>query len=170
MDKNAFISPDPASDDLLEELDETDRRLLDIAQTDFPLVSRPYAALAEQLGIEEDEAYTRIRKMRQSGVIRRLGANFHSRKLGHFSTLCAAAVPNDKKDNFIARVNAESGVTHNYERDHQWNIWFTLIAPCREKAAAILAAIERDTGIRILNLPATRMFKINVDFPMSNRE
>lgn len=148
-------------------LDDLDRRILDLVQTGFPLVSRPYDALGEKLGTSGEEVFARVRKMRQSGVIRRLGANFQSNRLGFFSTLCAASVPREKLSSFIERVNAEKGVTHNYERDHFWNIWFTLIAPSRGKAAKILAAIEKDTGIAIINLPATRLFKINVDFPMA---
>lgn len=149
------------------ELDELDRKILDLVQTGFPLVSRPYDALGEKLGTSGEEVLARVRKMRQSGVIRRLGANFQSSRLGYFSTLCAASVPAEKLDVFIERVNGERGVTHNYERDHFWNIWFTLIEPSRDAAAKTLAAIERDTGVAIINLPATRLFKINVDFPMA---
>lgn len=149
------------------ELDELDRRILDLIQTGFPLVSRPYDAIGAELGASGEEVLARVRKMRQSGVIRRLGANFQSGRLGFCSTLCAASVPPEKLSFFIERVNAEKGVTHNYKRDHFWNIWFTLIAPSREAVAEILAAIEKDTGISIINLPATRLFKINVDFPMA---
>lgn len=148
------------------EMDSIDRKLLEIIQTDFPLESHPYAILGQKLGIAPEEAFARIRALRASGVIRRLGANFQSARLGFVSTLCAAKVPPDQLDQFIARVNAEPGVTHNYERDHAYNIWFTLISPSREEAAAILESISHDTGIAILNLPATQLFKIRVDFPM----
>lgn len=148
------------------QLDATDKALLDIIQTGFPLESRPYAVLGEKLGISEQEAFDRVSAMRRTGLIRRLGANFQSSRLGFVSTLCAARVPAEKMDDFIARVNAQPGVTHNYEREHDYNIWFTLISPSKEHREATLAALERETGIKILNLPATHLFKIKVDFRM----
>lgn len=149
------------------EMDSIDKKLLDIIQSDFPLVPRPYAELAAKLGIGEEDAFARVRALRKNGIIRRLGANFQSAKLGFASTLCAAKVAKEKMEAFINRVNAEPGVTHNYERDHSYNIWFTLISPSREEAQATLDKIQEDTGIPILNLPATKLYKIKVDFPMS---
>ena len=91
-------------------LDTMDKRILDIIQTDFPLESRPYAIIAERLGITEQEALDRVNALRKSRLIRRLGANFQSAKLGFRSTLCAAKVPEDKLDAFIAEVNRHVGV------------------------------------------------------------
>ena len=149
-------------------LDTMDRRILDIIQTDFPLESRPYAIIAERLGITEQEALDRVNALRKSRLIRRLGANFQSAKLGFVSTLCAAKVPTEKMDDFVARVNACPGVTHNYLREHAYNIWFTLISPSREESQATLDALTEATGIAILNLPATKLYKIRVDFRMDN--
>ena len=146
--------------------DSVDRRLLDIIQTDFPLAPRPYAVLGERLGISEQEALDRVRALRRAKIIRRLGANFQSSKLGFRSTLCAAKVPDDKLDAFIADVNALPGVTHNYLRRHAYNVWFTLIGDSWETMCAALAAISSRHGIAILNLPATRLYKIRVDFSM----
>ena len=147
-------------------MDNVDRQLLDIIQTGFPLTPRPYADLGQRLGISEQEALERVRALKQSKIIRRLGANFQSAKLGFVSTLCAAKVPQEKMDDFVARVNACPGVTHNYLREHAYNIWFTLISPSREEAQATLDGISAATGVDILNLPATRLFKIRVDFRM----
>jgi DNA-binding Lrp family transcriptional regulator len=147
-------------------MDKADRRLLDIIQTDFPLAPRPYDLLGERLGISGEEALERVRALRKSGIIRRLGANFTSAGLGFRSTLCAAKVPPEKTEAFIAEVNSRPEVTHNYLRDHAYNIWFTCIAPSREAIAGILAGIERKTGIPVLNLPASRLYKIRVDFRM----
>lgn len=150
------------------DLDAVDRRLLDIIQTDFPLVARPYAELGRRLQMSEKDAFERVNAMRQKGVIRRLGANFQSARLGFVSTLCAAKVPGEKMAEFIARVNAIPGVTHNYERAHAYNIWFTLISPSREAREETLRQLSETSGIEILNLPATRFFKIRVDFRMSD--
>ncbi|MDD4701763.1 MAG: siroheme decarboxylase subunit alpha [Desulfovibrio sp.] len=147
-------------------LDSLDRQLLDIIQTDFPLCPRPYAELGQRLGIEEQEALDRVRSLKARKIIRRLGANFQSAKLGFVSTLCAAKVPQDKMESFVDEVNAKPGVTHNYLREHNYNIWFTLISPSTQETQATLDEISAQTGIPILNLPATRLFKIRVDFRM----
>ncbi|MDR3073678.1 MAG: AsnC family transcriptional regulator [Deltaproteobacteria bacterium] len=147
-------------------MDAVDRKILARIQSDFPLAPRPYAVIGEQAGIGEEEAFERVRALKRRGIIRRIGANFHSGKIGFHSTLCAAKLPNEKLEAFIEAVNAEPGVTHNYLRDHAYNVWFTCIAPSPERIAAILDALSRKTGVRILNLPAERMYKIKVDFPM----
>ncbi|WP_165176505.1 AsnC family transcriptional regulator [Desulfovibrio sp. ZJ369] len=152
------------------QLDSLDRQLLDIIQTDFPLDPRPYAVLGQRLGISEEQALERVRALRVKKIIRRLGANFQSAKLGFVSTLCAAKVPDAKLETFISEVNAQPGVTHNYLRDHSYNVWFTLISPSREQARKILDQISARTGIVILDLPATKFFKIRVDFRMQEEE
>ena len=144
-------------------LDTMDKRILDIIQTDFPLESRPYAIIAERLGITEQEALDRVNALRKSRLIRRLGANFQSAKLGFRSTLCAAKVPEDKLDAFIAEVNRHVGVTHNYLRRHAYNVWFSAIGPSWEAVCAMLDDITAKTGIPILNLPATKLYKIRVE-------
>ena len=147
-------------------MDGTDKRLLDIIQTDFPLAPRPYALLGERLGISEQDAFDRVRELKERNIIRRLGANFQSAKLGFRSTLCAAKVPPENMDAFVAEVNAQPGVTHNYLRKHAYNIWFTCIGPSRDTVHATLDGITQRTGIPILNLPATKLYKIKVDFQM----
>ena len=149
-----------------ETMDIIDRKLLDIIQTAFPLVPRPYEALGNALGISEEEALSRVKAMKEKKIIRRLGANFQSAKLGFRSTLCGAHVPEDKLENFIAEVNALPGVTHNYLRNHEFNVWFTLIGPSWEDVCATIKGIEERSGIAVMNLPAEKLFKIRVDFQM----
>lgn len=148
------------------ELDAVDRHLLDIVQTDFPITPRPYVALGEQVGIGEAEAFARIQTLRNAGIIRRIGANFQASRLGWVTTLCAARVPVDRVDSFAALVNALPGVTHNYVRSHDYNVWFTLISPSKAHEIATLDEIRRKTGVEILNLPAQRLYKVLVDLPM----
>ena len=149
-------------------MDATDKRILDVIQTGFPIAPRPYAAIGEQVGLTEAETLARVRALRASGIIRRIGANFQSAKIGFKSTLCAASVPEDKFEAFTKAVNEHPGVTHNYLRAHGYNIWFTMIGASREKIRQDLAAITEQTGVAILNLPADRLFKIRVDFAMSD--
>lgn len=149
-------------------MDATDKRILDIIQTGFPIAPRPYEAIGREVGLTEAETLARVRALKGKGIIRRIGANFQSAKIGFKSTLCAASAPPDKIDAFVNAVNAHPGVTHNYLRDHPINIWFTMIGPSREAIAEALAGITAATGVPILNLPADRLFKIRVDFAMSD--
>jgi len=151
-------------------MDSFDKEILDIIQSSFPLSPRPYEVVGEQVGLTESEVLARVRRLKAEGVIRRQGANFGSRQLGWKSTLCGAEVPEDKLERFVAEVNRHSGVTHNYLRAHQFNVWFALIAPTTEAVEATLADITAKTGVPIMNLPATTLFKIKVDFNMGGGE
>lgn len=147
-------------------MDAVDKAILDIIQGDFPIVPRPYEEIGERAGVPEAEALERVRKLHEEKIIRRMGANFQSKKLGWVSTLCGAKVPAEVMDEFCELVNAEPGVTHNYEREHLYNIWFTFIGPSREYIQERLDAITEKTGVPILNLPATKLFKIRVNFKL----
>ena len=149
-----------------ELMDDKDRKILSIIQSGFPIASHPYHALGEQMGLTGEEVLERIRVLRKRGVIRRVGANFQSAKLGFRSTLCAAKVPEDKIDAFSKELNQHVEVTHNYLRNHDYNIWFTCIASSWDAVCALLDGVTKKTGIPILNLPATKLFKIKVDFKM----
>ena len=109
-------------------IDETNKAILNSIQLDFPIHPRPFKVLGEKLGLTEDDLIARIREMKEAMLIRRIGGNFSPDRLGYHSTLCAAQVPEDKVDLFTRTVNAFPGVTHNYRRDHKFNIWFTFIA------------------------------------------
>jgi len=147
-------------------LDAVDRRILNMIQSGFPLESRPYAVIGLAVGIGEEEALDRVRSLRQRGLIRRIGANFQSGEIGFHSTLCAAKVPPESLETFIAAVNAEPGVTHNYLRDHIYNVWFTCIVSSIGRIESILERIHAVTGIHAINLPAEKFYKIKVDFRM----
>jgi DNA-binding Lrp family transcriptional regulator len=156
--------PEPSTQNPLEDLD---RAILNEIQSHFPLVARPYAEMAKRVGASEEEVLARVQAMHDAGIIRRIGANFTSRKLGYTSTLCAARVPAGKLEHFAAVVNQYPGVTHNYIRKHRYNVWFTLIAESTESLANILEEIRKASGAEeILSLPAQEVFKIKVDFPM----
>jgi DNA-binding Lrp family transcriptional regulator len=147
-------------------LDVHDRRILGIIQSAFPLEPRPYEFIGREVALSEEEVFVRVRKLKAGKIIRRLGANFQSAGLGFHSTLCAAKVPESSLENFVKEVNSHTGVSHNYLRDHEYNVWFTCIGPSRESVCELLDGISRKTGIAIMNLPATRVYKIKVDFQM----
>ncbi|MBC2704329.1 AsnC family transcriptional regulator [Desulfobacula sp.] len=148
-------------------INDKNRKILNNIQVDFPIDSRPYKILAQKLGLSEDELIKRIHQMKENMLIRRIGGNFSPDRLGYHSTLCAAKVSEDKMKLFTKTVNAYSGVTHNYKRDHEFNIWFTFIAPSVEIIKTNLEQIIKTTGVEtILNLPATRVFKISANFKL----
>ena len=147
-------------------LDAVDRRILSLIQSSFPLEPKPYAVIGEAAGVSEEEALERVRALKRRKIIRRIGANFQSAKLGFRSTLCAAKVPEEALESFAAEVNRHVGVTHNYLRDHEYNIWFTCIGPSWQAVCDLLDGITAATGIPILNLPAETLYKIKVDFQM----
>jgi DNA-binding Lrp family transcriptional regulator len=148
-------------------MDHIDKIILNHIQKDFPVTSRPYLEIASQIGITEQEVIERIKTLKESGVIRRLGGIFDSRKLGYVSTLCAIKVPEDRINEVADLINSYLGVTHNYLRNHDYNMWFTCIAPSAERIDDILIEIKRKTGLEdLINLPSINFFKIKVDFSL----
>jgi len=148
-------------------MDTIDKKILNIIQKDFPIVAEPFKSVAEKIGITEDEVLERISRLKQDGVVRRIGAVFDSKKMGFVSTLCAARVPEDKLKAFVEVVNSYAGVTHNYRRNHEYNVWFTFIAPDEGALEKSLTEIRERTGvIDIISMPAVRTFKIDASFEL----
>ncbi len=148
-------------------MDGIDKAILNRIQSDFPINTRPFAVIGDALGLSEADVLERVRRLKRVGIVRRIGANFVPAKLGYVSTLCAARVPDDKLDLFTETVNRFPGVTHNYLRNNDVNVWFTFIAPSMAEIETCLAEIARVTGVpEILNLPSTRVFKIKAQFEL----
>lgn len=147
-------------------MDEIDRAILNEIQSEFPITERPYYDIGKRLNLDEIEVLERIIRLKEEGIIRRIGGNFNSDKLQYTSTLCAAMVPEEKLELFVEVVNGFSGVTHNYLREHKYyNVWFTFIAKNEDEINNALDEIKKRTGIKdILNLPSIKKFKIRVDF------
>jgi len=146
-------------------MDGIDKKILNIIQNEFPVVPCPFEVVADRLGISEEDVLERVKKLKDDGVIRRIGAVFDPRMLGYVSTLCAAMVPAGKMGVFTATVNASPYVTHNYRRNHDYNVWFTIIAPSEAAMHDFLAQVSNRTGIEdILNMRAVRTFKIDARF------
>jgi len=146
-------------------MEDIDRKLLNEIQSGLPVTQRPYRDLGARLSCSEDSILTRIKRLKKDGIIRRIGGNFDSQRLGFATTLCAAKVPDDKIEEFVRVVNKYPGVTHNYLRDHHYNIWFTFVAPNMKVIDRYIDEIIKHTGVKeILNLPAVKTFKILVNF------
>ncbi|MEX2458240.1 MAG: AsnC family transcriptional regulator, partial [Actinomycetota bacterium] len=104
-------------------MDELDRELLNVIQNDFPMESAPFAELGRRLGIDEAETLTRIARLKDQHVIRQVSAIFDTRALGYRSSLVAMAVPKDRLERAAELINAHPGVSHNYRRNHEFNLW-----------------------------------------------
>lgn len=149
----------------MPKLDRVDKAILNRIQSNFPITSRPYQTVGDELGIAETEVLDRVTRLKKTGIIRRIGGNFVPGKLGFVSTLCAAKVPKEKISSFAKIVNRYPGVTHNYQRDNDFNVWFTFIAHSMDEIDANLSKIAEETDVAdIINLPATRVFKIRAQF------
>lgn len=146
-------------------MDKMSKDLINLIQSDFPLESRPFLKIADKLNISEQEVIDIIKELKNNGYIKRLGGIFDSRKLGYYSTLCAIKVPLDRIDEVSKLINSYNGVTHNYIRNYEYNMWFTVIAPSIEDVKEFLNSIKIKTHIEdIIELPAINLFKINVMF------
>jgi siroheme decarboxylase len=146
-------------------MDELDRKILNSIQSEFPVAVRPYGNWVNAWISRRMRFFLRVKRLKEEGVIRRIGGNFHSSKLDFASTLCAAKVPEENLKRFVEVVNRYPGVTHNYLRNHEYNVWFTFIAPSMGAIEEALQEISKITGVKkVHSLPALRMFKIKVDF------
>ena len=146
--------------------DALDRRLLDDFQRDFPLSPRPFAALAERLGVGEAEVLARLQRLQAQGAISRIGAVLTPHRAG-WSTLAAIAVPDDELDEVAALVSSYAEVNHNYEREHEFNLWFVVTAPSRERVEVVLGEIETRTRLGVLELPLLEAYRLDLGFALS---
>jgi len=154
-------------------VDELDSRILRALQYEFPLSERPYEALARKLDISADELWERTLKLIDQGVIRRLGASLDSRKLGYSSTLAAVSVSSERLEEAAEMIGGYPEVTHSYQRDDRFNIWFTIIAADSERMDVILEEIRSALSLdssQVLNLPVKRLFKLDARFKSGSAE
>jgi siroheme decarboxylase len=151
-------------------LDDVDRELLNAVQWDFPLDPRPYAVLGARLGISEPEIRDRVGRVKAAGVLRQLSAIFDTRALGYTSALIAAKVHPDHIDHGAAVVNAHPGVSHNYKRNHTYNLWYTIAVPPGESLDEHVQVLHRDSGALVTRqLPTLKLYKIGVKLDMTGK-
>ena len=144
---------------------DADLELLNRFQRDFPLTSRPFRTIAERLGSSETEVLTALRRLKNEGKVSRVGVVFATRRLG-VSTLAALAVPPTRLETVAQQVNDYPEVNHNYQREHDFNLWFVLTAATASRLQAVLAEIEAKTGLPVLNLPLLEAFHVDLGFDL----
>ncbi len=147
--------------------DATDAALLGVLQESVPFVQRPFAALGHRCGLTEEETLTRVQALKSSKIIRQISAIFDTRSLGYASSLVAAKIAPPHLDAAVAIINSHPGVSHNYLRNHEFNLWYTIAVPPTsrlglEKSVTLLHQLSGAQSTRIL--PTLRLFKIGVRF------
>jgi DNA-binding Lrp family transcriptional regulator len=147
------------------ELNDVERRLLDEYQRGLPLEPRPFARVAEALGLTEDQVLERLQRLQQAGVVSRVGPVFRPNRVG-VSTLAALAVPPASLQAVADIVSDFAEVNHNYEREHRYNLWFVVTAADREHLDQVLTAIAAATGLEPLDLPMLEDYFIDLGFSL----
>ena len=147
------------------QLSALEKCLLNEYQRDFPLCASPFALIADQQGVTEEEVIETLESLQQRGLISRVGPVFAPQRAGA-STLAALSVPGDELQRVADIVSDFEEVNHNYEREHSFNLWFVVTAPDEAHVQRVLAAIEEETGLVVLKLPLERSFYIDLGFPL----
>jgi DNA-binding Lrp family transcriptional regulator len=151
-------------------LDDLDRELLNALQWDFPVDATPYATLATRLGTTEDDVHARIRRVKDAGILRQLSAIFDTRALGYGSSLVAAKVDPDRIDDAAAVISEHPGVSHNYKRNHEYNLWYTLAVPPGASLDDHLDVLHEASGALVTRkLPTLQLYKIGVKLDMTGQ-
>ena len=155
----------PAVDTKESSLNGLERALLNDYQRDFSLDSRPFARIADDLKVSEDAVLAAYRDLETAGAISRIGAVVRPHRTG-WSTLAAMAVPEERLEAVAELVSSYEAVNHNYEREHDLNLWFVVTGPDQAAVAAVLADIERRSGLAPLDLPLEEAFCLDLGFEM----
>ena len=146
------------------DLDEADRAIINALQGGFPVCDNPYAQVATDLGLEEQDVIKRIEKLLADGVLSRFGPLYQAEQMGGELTLAAIAVPETRFDDVTDLVNAHDEVAHNYERDDDLNMWFVVATDQPGRIAEVIADIENETGLSVHNMPKLEEFFVGLRF------
>ena len=146
------------------ELDAKDKVLLNDIQGGFPLTSRPFLEIGDRLGMAESEVIARVRRLLDEGALSRLGPVLNATALGGARTLAAMHVPAERLEEVAATVNSFDSVSHNYEREHHFNLWFVVSSEEPAEVERVLSAIEEKTGLPVMDLPALEEYFVEVKF------
>ncbi|NQU60622.1 MAG: Lrp/AsnC family transcriptional regulator [Rhodospirillales bacterium] len=144
-----------------------DNRLLNEYQRGFPLTPRPYADIAEDLGVSEDEVLARLERLGDEGLISRIGAVIRPNTIGA-STLAAMTVPLERLDAVANFISSLPEVNHNYEREHDFNLWFVITATDGDAVQDTIKRIEEETGLEVMDLPLAESFHIDLGFDLGD--
>ncbi|MDR2944438.1 MAG: AsnC family transcriptional regulator [Methanosarcinales archaeon] len=146
------------------ELDEIDRKLINLIQLNFPVSVHPFEDIAAEIGSTEEIVTAKLARLKKEGIVRRIGPIINTRGIGGTNTLAAVKVPKDQIDKAAAVINRYEEVSHNYLRNEEYNIWFTVSAPTQDRLDRIISEIQTELNCPLLDLPTIKQFKIQVNF------
>ena len=151
----------------MSELSVFDKSLLNLLQSNIPICSHPFAEMARVLGTDEQTVLNRLRELKAAGCLRRIGTFFDSTQLGYHGVLAALSVEQHAIESVAEFINRCPGITHNYEREGHFNLWFTLLTPSPEIEQKILGEISALQGVRdMIRLKSNKKYKVNVQFKL----
>ena len=142
-----------------------EKSLLNDFQRDFPLSEAPFADMAESLGVEEAQVLESLKSLQSAGSISRVGPVFHTGRIGA-SSLVAMSVPNGRLEEVAEIISAYVEVNHNYEREHDYNLWFVVTASSEEHLQQVLDSMQQNTGLEPLVLPMIEGYHIDLGFKL----
>jgi len=145
-------------------MDKVDRKIINSLQGDFPIADHPYQIVAQRLGITEDELLKRLEILLENRTLTRFGPMYDIQKLGGSFSLCAIRVPSERFQEVTEIVNSFPEVAHNYERDHEFNMWYVLATESLAQIDSTNKAIEEKTGLKVYNMPKTQEFFVGLHF------
>jgi DNA-binding Lrp family transcriptional regulator len=152
-------------------LDTIDKEILNEIQWSFPLVAEPYKELAQRFHTTDDDIKKRISRLKSIGIMRQLSAIFDTRRLGYKSSLVAMSISPEKLEYVANQINRHPGVSHNYERNHEYNLWFTLATPPGSDLKTEVDKFHKLEGIKKIRLlPTIKLFKIGVRLEMADEK
>jgi Transcriptional regulators len=146
------------------ELDEIDRKLINLIQLNFPISKNPFEEIAQTIGTTEEIVISKLTRLKEMKIIRRIGPIINTRGIGGTNTLAAVKVSENEIERAAAFINKYDEVSHNYLRNEEYNVWFTVSAPTQERLDRILSEIQAELNCPLLNLPTVNQFKIQVNF------
>lgn len=150
----------------MAELDEFDRRLLNRLQHGLPLVRYPWQELAQELDAPQEQIRQRLQELLDDGTLTRFGPMYDIEQLGGAFTLAAMVVPTERFEEVTELLNRIPAVAHNYQREHEYNMWFVLATATPQGICDTIDEIERLTGLSVLNLPKEKTYHVGLHFPL----
>ena len=145
-------------------MDTTDRNIINNLQGGFPLSEHPYAEAAAKLGLTEDELIQRLDDLLEKGALSRFAPMYHAERLGGALTLAAMKIPSQDFDRVAQIVNSFPEVAHNYEREHEFNMWFVLATETPQRINEVISEIEKATAYPVYNMPKLKEFFVGLRF------
>ncbi len=143
-------------------MDNTDKTIINHLQNGFPVCESPYRAVANQLGLTENELIDRLQKLLDDGILSRFGPMYHAEVMGGALTLAAIKVPENKFDEIANIVNSFPEVAHNYQRTHDLNMWFVIATDTPTAIQNVIQSIEKQTGLHVYNMPKNQEYFVQL--------